>query len=124
MSDTYAKVIVVTNHNNKQGKQMDDRETTLKLFALIGATAEASAEAGLATPLLYSQVSMAVEMAEELGLGDDLITHLKLTQIALGEAVKETMEMVEAMKQQFVGLRGEIVELAKSLGHEIKGEEN
>ena len=103
---------------------MDEREVTLKLFALIGATAEASAEAGLATPILYSQVAMAVEMAEELELGEELITHLKLSQIALGEAVKETMEMVEAMKEQFVGLRGEIVDLAKSLGHEIKGEEN
>ena len=103
---------------------MDEREVTLKLFALIGATAEASAEAGLATPILYSQVAMAVEMAEELELGEELITHLKVSQIALGEAVKDTMEMIDAMKDQFVNLRGEIVELAKSLGHEIKGEEN
>ena len=103
---------------------MDERETTLKLFALIGATAEASAEAGLATPLIYAQVKFAVEMAEELELGEELISHLKFTQITLGEAVKDTMEMIEAMKDQFVNLRGEIVELAKSLGHEIKGEEN
>ena len=103
---------------------MDDRETTLRLFALIGATAEASAESGMATPILYSQVAMAVEMAEELELGEELITHLKLTQIALGEAVKDTMEMIDAMKEQFVGLRGEIVDLAKSLGHEIKGEDD
>lgn len=103
---------------------MDDREVTLKLFALIGATAEASAEAGLATPIIYSQVEMAVKWAEELELGEEIITHLKLSQIALGEAVKETIEMVDAMKDQFVNLRGEIVELAKSLGHEIKGEEN
>lgn len=103
---------------------MDEREVTLKLFALIGATAEASAEAGLATPIIYSQVEMAVKWAEELELGEEIITHLKLSQIALGEAVKETIEMVDAMKDQFVNLRGEIVELAKSLGHEIKGEEN
>jgi TolA-binding protein len=103
---------------------MDDREVTLKLFALIGATAEASAEAGLATPIIYSQVEMAVKWAEELELGEEIITHLKLSQIALGEAVKETIEMVDAMKDQFVNLRGEISELAKSLGHEIKGEEN
>lgn len=103
---------------------MDDREVTLKLFALIGATAEASAENGMATPIIYSQVEMAVKWAEELELGEDIITHLKLAQIALGEGVKDTIEMVEAMKDQFVNLRGEIVELAKSLGHEIKGEEN
>ena len=101
---------------------MDEREVTLKLLALIGATAEASAEAGLATPILYTQIDIAIRMAEELELGQELITHLKITQIALGEAVKDTMEMVEAMKEQFVGLRGEIVELAQSLGHEIKDE--
>lgn len=103
---------------------MDDRETTLKLFALIGATAEASAESGMATPILYTQIEIAVKMAEELELGDDLINHLKLTQISLGEAVKDTMEMIDAMRGQFSGLRGEIVELAKSLGHDIKEEEN
>lgn len=103
---------------------MDDRETTLKLFALIGATAEASAESGMATPILYTQIDIAVKMAEELELGEDIITHLKLTQIALGEAVKDTMEMIDAMKEQFVGLRGEIVELAESLGHDIKGEDD
>ena len=103
---------------------MDERETTLKLFALIGATAEASAESGMATPILYTQIDIAVKMAEELELGEDIINHLKLTQIALGEAVKDTMEMIDAMKEQFVGLRGEIVELAESLGHDIKGEEN
>jgi hypothetical protein len=101
---------------------MDEREVTLKLLALIGATAEASAEAGLATPILYTQIDIAIKMAEELELGQELITHLKLSQIALGEAVKDTIEMVEAMKEQFVGLRGEIVELAQSLGHEIKDE--
>ncbi len=94
---------------------MDDRETTLKLFALIGATAEASAESGMATPILYTQIDIAVKMAEELELGEDIITHLKLTQIALGEAVNETMEMIDTMKEQFVGLRSEIVELAQSL---------
>jgi Fe-S-cluster formation regulator IscX/YfhJ len=94
---------------------MDDRETTLKLFALIGATAEASAESGMATPILYTQIDIAVKMAEELELGEDIITHLKLTQIALGEAVKDTMEMIDTMKEQFVGLRSEIVELAQSL---------
>lgn len=103
---------------------MDDREVTLKLFALIGATAEASVDAGLATPIIYSQVAMAIKWAEELELGEDIISHLKFTQITLGEAVKETMEMIDAMKEQFVNLRGEIVELAKNLGHEIKGEEN
>lgn len=101
---------------------MDEREVTLKLLALIGATAEASAEAGLATPILYTQIDIAIKMAEELELGQELITHLKLSQIALGEAVKDTIEMVEAMKEQFVGLRGEIVELAQSLGHDIKDE--
>jgi len=94
---------------------MDDRETTLKLFALIGATAEASAESGMATPILYTQIDIAVKMAVELELGEDIITHLKLTQIALGEAVNETMEMIDTMKEQFVGLRSEIVELAQSL---------
>lgn len=103
---------------------MDDRETTLKLFALIGATAEASAESGMATPILYTQIDIAVKMAEELELGEDIITHLKLTQIALGEAVKDTMEMIDTMKEQFVGLRGEIVELAQSLGHDNNEEEN
>lgn len=103
---------------------MDEREVILKMFALIGATAEASVDAGLATPLIYSQVKMAVEWAEELELGDEIISHLKFTQITLGEAVKDTMEMIDAMKEQFVNLRGEIVELAKSLGHEVKGEEN
>ena len=103
---------------------MDERETTLKLFALIGATAEASAESGFATPMLYHQIVMAIELAEEMNAGDDLLTYLKLNQIALGETVKDTMEMVEAMKGKFSELRGEIVELARELGHEIKGEEN
>lgn len=97
---------------------------TLKLLALIGATAEASAESGFATPMLYHQMNIAIEFAEEAELGEELLTHLKLTRIALGEAVKETMEMVEAMKGKFHELRSEIVELAQELGHDLKGEDN
>jgi hypoxanthine-guanine phosphoribosyltransferase len=79
---------------------MDDREIATNALVLLGATAEGCAENGLANPILYRSLEIAIEMAEELD-EPDLVMLLKSALIVVGEGIEETMAMVKKIKSQF-----------------------
>lgn len=82
---------------------MDEQEyknIATNALVLLGATAEDCAENGLANPILYSSLEIAIEMAEELD-EPDLVVLLKSALIVVGEGIEETMAMVKQIKSQF-----------------------
>lgn len=82
---------------------MDEQEyknLATNALVLLGATAEGCAENGLANPILYRSLEIAIEMAEELD-EPDLVVLLKSALISVGEGIEETMAMVKQIKSQF-----------------------
>jgi hypothetical protein len=79
---------------------MDDREIATNALVLLGATAEGCAENGLANPILYRGLELAIELAEHLD-EPDLVVLLKSALIGVGEGIEETMAMVKEIKSQF-----------------------
>lgn len=79
---------------------MDDREIATNALVLLGATAEGCAENGLANPILYRSLELAIELAEHLD-EPDLVVLLKSALIGVGEGIEETMAMVKKIKSQF-----------------------
>jgi len=79
---------------------MDDREIATNALVLIGATAEGCAENGLANPILYRSLEIAIELAERLD-EPDLVVLLKSALIGVGEGIEGTMAIVKQIKSQF-----------------------
>jgi hypothetical protein len=79
---------------------MDDREIATNALVLLGATAEGCAENGLANPILYQSLELAIELAEHLD-EPDLVVLLKSALIGVGEGIEETMAIVKQIKSQF-----------------------
>jgi hypothetical protein len=79
---------------------MDDREIATNALVLLGATAEGCAENGLANPILYQSLELAIELAERLD-EPDLVMLLKSALIGVGEGIEETMALVKQIKSQF-----------------------
>ena len=71
----------------------------MNALVLLGATAETCAEAGLANPILYRSLEVAIELAEPLD-EPDLVMLLKSALIGVGEGVEETMAMVREIKSR------------------------
>lgn len=79
--------------------EQDYKELACHALVLLGATAEACAEAGLANPILYRSLEVAIQMAEYLD-EPDLIVLLKSASIEVGEGIEETMAMVKELKSK------------------------
>jgi hypothetical protein len=79
---------------------MDDREIATNALVLLGATAEGCAENGLANPILYRSLELAIELAEHLD-EPDLVVLLKSALIGVGEGIEETLAIVKQIKSQF-----------------------
>lgn len=80
--------------------EQDYKQLATNALVLLGATAETCAENGLANPILYRSLEVAVELAEELD-EPDLVVLLKSALIGVGEGIEETMAMVKEIKSQF-----------------------
>ena len=79
--------------------EQDYKELAMNALVLLGATAETCAEAGLANPILYRSLEVAIELAEPLD-EPDLVMLLKSALIGVGEGVEETMAMVREIKSR------------------------
>jgi hypothetical protein len=79
--------------------EQDYKQLATNALVLLGATAETCAENGLANPILYRSLEVAVEMAEYLD-EPDLVMLLKSALIGVGEGIEETMAMVKEIKSR------------------------
>jgi hypothetical protein len=79
--------------------EQDYKELAINTLVLLGATAETCAEAGLANPILYRSLEVAIELAECLD-EPDLVVLLKSTLIGVGEGIEETVAMVKEIKSK------------------------
>lgn len=79
--------------------EQDYKELAMNALVLLGATAETCAEAGLANPILYRSLEVAIQLAEHLD-EPDLVMLLKSALIGVGEGIEETMAMVKEIKSK------------------------
>lgn len=79
--------------------EYDYKEVALQALVLFGSTCEAFVEQGLAHPIFYRGLDIAIQMAEYLD-EDDLVVLLKSVQIAVGEGIQDTLDKVKELKEQ------------------------